>query len=362
MTAIPSASHTTVKAIYESWENKPDPLRDYLGASEIGGVCERMNWYQFRWTRIKRFDGRMRRLFDRGHREEPVMLQDLVNAGVEVMAFDSNGEQFEFVMFGGHFKGHLDAMLKGLVEAPKTWHVGEFKTHKDSRWEEVVKKGVRVAQPKHFIQTNLYMGKTGTTRAAYFAINKNDDRIHMERIEFDKELFERTILKAERIIFSELPPPRISERAEWWQCKQCDYIEICHDERLPEVTCRSCAHTTPMRDGKWSCSRHEISDLDVPAQKMACVEHRYIPIFLERFAEVHKASDEQNWVQYKHRRTGELFVNGPSPGFSSIELRDNRNTGLLGHPVIEQIKSILPESRIINERQEPQAELSLGPV
>lgn len=360
MTAIPTPSHTTVKAIYETYERKEEELRTHLGASEIGGVCERENWYGFRWSRVKRFEGRMLRLFNRGHREEPVLINDLINAGVEVMAFDSKGEQFEFMMFGGHFGGHLDAMLKGLIEAPKTWHVGEFKTHKDSKWEEVVKKGVRVAQPKHFVQMNLYMGKTGTTRGAYFAVNKNDDRIQLERVEFDKELYERTILKAERIIFSDLPPPRISERAEWWQCARCDYKEICHAERLPEVTCRSCAHTTPTRDGKWTCSRHTIDDLSAEDQKMACGEHRYIPIFLERFAEVHKASDEQNWVQYKHRRTGETFVNGPSPGFSSIELRDNKFTGLLGHPVIEAMKAQFPNARLVNEQ--PQTQLDLGAV
>ena len=41
-----------------------------VGASSIGHKCERYLWYQFRWFFREKFNGRMLRLFDRGHREE----------------------------------------------------------------------------------------------------------------------------------------------------------------------------------------------------------------------------------------------------------------------------------------------------
>lgn len=328
MAEIPQALNTTVAAIWAGYQKdrESEPVRAYLGASEVGDFCERKIWYGFRWAKLGmvEFTGEKLKIFERGKREEPVLIRDLERAGIKVMAFDQNGQQFEFVMFEGHMGGHLDAMLHDLPEAPKTWHVGEFKTHKDERWNAVVKKGVRLAEPKHFAQCQLYMGKTGVTRCAYFAVNKNDERIHMERIEFDRAAFDELVERSKRVIFSEAPPPRISERADWWQCRSmCDYRDICHQDKLPQVTCRSCAHTTPLPNGKWECVRNGVDDLSVEQQQKACGEHRYIPIFFDRFATISKASDEDNWVEYEHRTLGHHFINGKigNGGRSSEQLR-----------------------------------------
>ena len=39
------------------------------------------------------------------------------------------------------------------------------------------------------------------------------------------------------------------------QCRLCAHHESCHGERLPERTCRSCLHVTPIEDGGWRCAR-----------------------------------------------------------------------------------------------------------
>ena len=48
-------------------------------------------------------------------------------------------------------------MALGLLEAPKTWHVAEFKTHSAKSFAELVAKGVVLAKPQHAAQMQVYM-------------------------------------------------------------------------------------------------------------------------------------------------------------------------------------------------------------
>lgn len=50
------------------------------------------------------------------------------------------GRQFRVEAHGGHFGGSLDAVALGLLEAPKTCHVVEFKTHSAKSFAELVVK------------------------------------------------------------------------------------------------------------------------------------------------------------------------------------------------------------------------------
>ena len=62
----------------------------------------------------------------------------------------------------------MDSALLGLPEAPKTWHVGEFKTHNQKSFDDLVKRGVEKAKPMHWDQMQAYMGLTGMERALFF--------------------------------------------------------------------------------------------------------------------------------------------------------------------------------------------------
>lgn len=355
MAIIPKPDHTTAKYIYETYEQRAarsvdDGNRMHLGASEIGDDCARKNWYSFRWSLKSQFSGRMLRLFKRGHREEPEMIADLRAANITVHDLDERGNQYGFSMWGGHFAGHFDGVAKGFPEAPTVWHVTEFKTHKDELFKKLVKDKVKVAQPKHFVQCQLYMGHSGVKRAMYVAVNKNDDDIYTERIEFDQEVFDKYVAKAEQVIFSDAPPPRISEKPDFWKCTYCDYRSICHEPRVPEVTCRSCAHVTPERDGRWSCAKAPApGTIPEAITRTGCLAHRYIPVLLDRFARVKAADDAENWVQYEltERFGGGTFVNGPSPGLSSAEIRAQPDPTILAHPAIEEMKAQFPGAKLL---------------
>src|SRR5690606_11380185 len=105
-----------------------------------------------------------------------------------------------------------------------------------------------------------------------------------------------------------------------YQCKWCDYKDVCHGTAAPLPNCRSCAHATPAQDGQWLCERHH-NALAQDEQHKGCDAHRYIPAVLENFAEPVDGNQADNWVKYRHKQTGKTFTNGAPPaGFTSHEI------------------------------------------
>jgi len=252
----------TVKAIYDDWLKigESEALRRYLGASEIGHPCERYLWYAFLGCVKKNFEGRMYRLFNHGDLEEIRLCRDLRAIGVEVVDRDDKGEQIGVSALGGHFKGHLDAALKGLREAPDIWHVGEFKTHNKSQFERLKQDRVQKAFPKHYAQMQIYMLLTGMRWAAYFGVCKDNDEVYMERVPFEQPWADALMKKAERIITAIDAPMGISVKHE---CERCDANGICKgNANLPvlpvhQLSCRQCQYATPIMDGGyalWKCT------------------------------------------------------------------------------------------------------------
>ncbi len=72
------------------------------------------------------------------------MIESLKMAGVTVHDVDPRTRgQFRFSTHGGHIAGSMDGCGLGFVEAPKTWHVLEFKTSGEKYFKKLVKGGVR---------------------------------------------------------------------------------------------------------------------------------------------------------------------------------------------------------------------------
>lgn len=328
MAALPAPKSQTVEAIYSWWAGKLEHPRAYLGGSVIGQECERRLWYGFRWCNPpgSEPDGRMRRLFDRGHREEATFVAELRGIGCQVHDVDpSTGQQFRFKAVHGHFGGGIDGVALGVPEAPKTWHLVEFKTHNERSFTALLKEGVAVAKPEHEAQMQVYMHLASLTRALYVAVNKNDDSLHAERVRYDKAAAERLMEKAERVVFSPEPLPGISADPAFWKCKFCPAAPVCHSTALPPPSCRTCLHATPERDGdgRWSCARHKC-DVSTDMQRAAgeqCPDHRFIPALLARWGEAVDASEQEGWVEYR-TPDGFVFRNGEwsESSFTSREL------------------------------------------
>ncbi len=324
MAELPAPPTPTLTAIYAAFEaGRGDGFRDHLGASLIGKSCARALWYDFRWVTPARQSGRILRLFETGQLEEARLVRDLRATGATVLEVDpETGRQFRVEAHCGHFGGSLDAVALGLLEAPKTWHVVEFKTHSAKSFAELTAKGVVAAKPQHVAQMQVYMHLTGITRALYVAVCKDTDALHIERVPVAPEMGERLLEKAGRIIFAQHPPVRISQDPAWYECRLCDHHPICHGEGAATATCRSCLHATPVdalpeevgtgsssgsattKDlGGWHCARHDRM-LDPSDQRRACTRHLFIPDLVP--GEVTDAGED--FVSYR-MRDGSAWTN-----------------------------------------------------
>ena len=318
-------------------ENPPDVGRSYLGCSQLAKSCERELWYSFHWSDSRRWEPRILRLLGRGNHEEQLMNSHMTKAGVDVYALDEDGNQYAFSAVGGHLRGHCDGFVKNLPDNPE-WHLLELKTANEKSFAQTEKNGVKADKPVHWGQMQIYMHLAGDLRyAMYLVVNKNTDALYDERVEYDQIEAERLLRKAERIIASSEPPERVSDDpTDYYHCKYCDYREICHYDASPEANCRTCAHSTPERDGdaRWVCEKHQ-TDLSIEAQRKGCEDHLFIPALLNTWATLLDAGED--WVGYENTKTGAKFANGKDY-YTSYEIAACNDVTMLGDQTINELR------------------------
>jgi len=247
-------------------------FRPYLGISSIGDSCPRKLWYGFRLCGKERITARQNRLFSRGHREEFIIQSDLKKAGVICHVDPKN--QPEVMCGNGHIKGHPDDILTRIPDAPKTPHLGEYKTHNDKSFKDLKKKGLISSKPVHYAQMIVYMHLLKLKRGLYVAVNKNDDERYYERISENPDKANELIQKGESIISTENPPQKIGNST-WFECKWCKYYLICHFGEEPLKNCRTCRFCDIYDEGKWKCSGYKIW-LSFGQQKIGCHRHKFL--------------------------------------------------------------------------------------
>ena len=289
--------------------------RPYLGMSGIGHDCERNLWYGFRWVAKVTFEAIVHKKFIDGHRTEDLVIDRLrMVKGVEIHAVDpQTGRQFSLADIGGHFRGHMDFVVLGLIQAPKTWHVGEVKaTEEISKIQNaIIKFGEKDAleqwHPTYFAQAQCYMGYTGMERHYLVAASPGGRNWISVRTDFQPDKFMRVKAKAARVVYSAHPPERISDSPDFYKCRWCSFAPQCHGGAMPDSSCRTCLHSTPEESGKWTCARfgREISEKD---QREGCPAHLFIPSIVPGVQE--DAGDD--WVSYR-MRDGSEWVDGVRP-------------------------------------------------
>lgn len=261
------------------YSQNSDPFRSHLGASLIGRKCTRELWYAFRWAKSVIHMGRIVRLFNRGHAEEPRFVALLLMIGCQVWQYDDKGKQFKISDVYGHFGGSLDGVATGIPDIP----IGEpclteFKTHSEKSFIKLRVDGVKIAKPEHYVQMQTYMHKMDLKYALYMAVNKNDDELYAEIIYYDQDVGPQHIRRAYHIVSEVEAPKRISTNPAWFECKFCDYKGICHGKDIPAQNCRTCMYSTPLIDGskQWHCRLH-LKDLDTNAQMLGCQQFSLNP-------------------------------------------------------------------------------------
>jgi hypothetical protein len=267
---IPESEHNIESLIDKHHEALAETPRPHLGASTLGHVCDRWLWLSFRWAVQPSFPGRILRLFRRGREEEVNIINDLRAIGMDVRKVSSQHR----VDFGSHVSGSLDAIIdSGVPEAPKAKHIAEFKTASKKAFDSLVKDGVEKSKPEHFIQMQVYMAGTKIDRALYLTVCKDDDRIHTERVKYDKDVALFAIERGKRIALADRMPEPISSDPSWYQCKFCDAHDFCHESKTTKhVNCRTCAHATALQDSTWHCARWD-AVIPLDTQKEGCESH-----------------------------------------------------------------------------------------
>ena len=261
--------------------------RNHLGASSIGDECVRYLWYKFRWMEKEVFvnyktgedvSGRMLRLFNRGHREEPVLLAHLRNAGAKIWEYDPSlplkdgkPQQFRCTGVNGHFGGSLDGIIL-WPQFHEDYMLLEMKTYNCKRFMELQKCGVATSDPKYMAQMVVYGDAYSLHYAVFIAICKDDDEIHIEVVRLkdatvhltgnDGTLEALTIVelraRAEYIINSPTAPDRIKYASPtFYKCKTCTMKPVCFGTEPADKNCRSCKFLQPIANKQWFCHKHQ---------------------------------------------------------------------------------------------------------
>lgn len=268
----------TVLAIYAAYEAANENW-DSLGISvgEIGNDCDRALWYALHWcAQPESIDGQKLSIFRTGDMWEERLVADLAQVGVEV-----TGQQDRIRLVGGHVRGKIDGRGFGVIEAPATEHLFEFKSSNTKNFAIIKRQGVKKAKPLHYGQVQIGMHMFGLQRAGYLVVNKDNDEREFQRVEYDAEYCMRQLARAERIIRSDAPPTRIADDPESHLCMFCKAKDVCHAGAAPRVSCRSCLHSTAEfhGDAAWSCARWS-KPLSFKEQKAGCPAHLFIPALI----------------------------------------------------------------------------------
>ncbi len=301
--------------IEDAYRESSDGFRSHLGVSLIGRSCSFELYLGFRWVQKAWFPERVLRLFNRGHLEEAHFIAMLESADIPCWYETKDGGQFRISDHGGHMGSALDAVVKipELGEAPA---YGEFKTHNDKSFKKVVKEGVQNSKYEHYVQMQVCMHKQDLKFGVYFAVNKNDDHIHIEIIEYDKQVATSYLKRGGNIIFAREAMPTISNRASWYECKFCNMHGLCYDKQKPEINCRTCFNSIPLADGTWSCNLPAYEEtvgtrtIEKDFMKIGCQHHLYNP-HLIRSVDLIKHNREENYVELR-LESGKIIKQGPN--------------------------------------------------
>jgi hypothetical protein len=209
--------------------------RDYLGASRLGVTCERALQYEFAKAPIdsgRRLEGRMLRIFERGHVMEDCMVAWLRAAGFDLRTRKADGEQFGFSAADGRLKGHVDGVIVAGPEGfayPALW---ENKCLGNKSWRDLDKHKLAVSKPVYAAQVAIYQAylELHEHPAIFTAINADTMEIYTELVPFDPALAQRMSDRAVKVITAtqagELLPRSYNDSTHF-ECRMCAWQDRC---------------------------------------------------------------------------------------------------------------------------------------
>lgn len=267
-----------VKIDQYSIDGADDGFRTHLGWSVIEHECLRYLYYHWRWFWKEEHHARMERIFIEGHKIEAEFRVILKALGAKFLdKVDETGEQLKVSELEGHAGGSCDGVFVwpeiGLNE-PIILEAKSSKT--GSPFNDLAKKSLSVAKPRHYIQACGYGKGLGIRYALYVCRNKNDSSIYIELVELDWEQANQAIKKAQYVMTLIDVPKRISEKRNFHICNMCSIQPLCHDRKDPVPNCRNCKNAAPVQNAQWFCSHWQQI---IPKESIVngCPQHEFLP-------------------------------------------------------------------------------------
>lgn len=211
------------------------PVRHYLGASRLGVGCERALQYEFAQAPVDyghELQGRMLRIFERGHVMEDCMVTWLRAAGFDLRTRKPDAGQFGFAVAEGRLQGHVDGVIVGgpaPFAYPCLW---ETKCVGVKSFRELEKHRLAVARPVYAAQIALYQAylELHEHPALFTALNADTMEIYAEWVPFDAGLAQRMSDRAAKVITAtaagELLPRSFTDPAHF-ECRMCNWQDRC---------------------------------------------------------------------------------------------------------------------------------------
>lgn len=213
---------------------KPEDKRHYLGASAVGNECPRKT--QYYWLTILgrlepiKFEGRIKRIFDRGYVYESKMVEWMHEVG---FVFEQDPTKLELADFSttdvpqGRFKGHVDGVL---LDGPDDWDypiLWENKCLNNKSYMDVKERGVKLSKYGYYCQVQIYMAYLKLDKCLFTIINADTMAIHEEVIPIDPvKINELKAIVAD--VFETTERNKLVRKTNnRYHCKFCDYKEVC---------------------------------------------------------------------------------------------------------------------------------------
>lgn len=226
----------TIEKIKELCEERTnsEPRRTYIGASGIGHECARKTWYAYNGYDRLPIGWQGCFAIEDGHRTEDLIAERLrMVEGVELHTHKPDGSQYGFN--NGYLKGHYDGVIKGILQAPSTWHIWENKAVNEKKFSKLIKLKLDLGEKKaleawdyiYYVQAVLYMHMEGLTRHYTTVASCGGRDIISVRTNENPKLAEAMIAKAKRIHDAKEPPEKAWSK-DFYQCKWCEFREVCH--------------------------------------------------------------------------------------------------------------------------------------
>lgn len=207
------------------------PVRN-LRASSIGHPCERFLYLQIKhWQEIKPHDTGLQSIFNLGNALEDFTIENIKKAGYEVITPTQRSWQLE--VKGGIISGREDIRIKdenGNLLPVEIKGISPFEFDKLNSVQDFLNSKKTWIQG-YPAQLYIYMLHFGKDKGFFALTNKLTGETKFVQVDFDYDLGEKYLQKAERIyeaLAKEEVPPACDDIA---YCESCPLAHICGESR-----------------------------------------------------------------------------------------------------------------------------------